>query len=546
MQDPIHFLGKFNAEYRHDRSWEASISGASRKDSPIKLKYATVDSNIEGISWQGSAHGSSANWQGKMALEVNNASATSGNQIINLKHARLDTELSPSGYAAKLTLDKPGIATSTMELSIPIATIHTHGSWKKCSGSLSFEKASLAALDRKLRLNDISAEFPFEFPWNAQSSPGKAEVKQISWNGVDLGSASAALSQFASGLGIDGSFLCSILPALELKYQATATIHPSFGFKAKLQIPEYKTGNSFKPAMLIPALDGASIDGAISASAEITAENGKISSAAQVAVSNANIDFTGIKVKNLAIDLNMTDLLKPASKPSQRLSFSSLDAGKVKLADGKIDFQLESPQSLLVEQCSFSWCGGNLYTHALRILFSKKHYKAVFFCDNLILSRIINELGLAKASGDGSLVGRIPLVYSPENGIHFEEGYLFSTPGQGNQLKLSQTAQLLDGIPKDSAEFAQLDFTVAALQDFDYEWVKLNFSTSGDDLKVKIQIDGKPTAPLPFKYDDKMNCFVRSPGHSYQFQGIRLDLNSSLPLNRLMEFNKKIQNIFGR
>jgi hypothetical protein len=62
--------------------------------------------------------------------------------------------------------------------------------------------------------------------------------------------------------------------------------------------------------------------------------------------------------------------------------------------------------------------------------------------------------------------------------------------------------------------------------------------TQNDHLLLKLQFDGKPARPLPFRYKKEFGGFVRveadSPGS--KFQGIRLDINFTLPLDRILQY----------
>jgi hypothetical protein len=104
---------------------------------------------------------------------------------------------------------------------------------------------------------------------------------------------------------------------------------------------------------------------------------------------------------------------------------------------------------------------------------------------------------------------------------------------------------MIEDIPKESAQYTQMDIAVEALKNFDYEWIKINFGSNHDILKIETQLNGKPALPLPFKYDPQQGGFIRVKGESVVFQGIRLNVNTSLPLNRLLNFNNSIKELTG-
>jgi hypothetical protein len=153
-------------------------------------------------------------------------------------------------------------------------------------------------------------------------------------------------------------------------------------------------------------------------------------------------------------------------------------------------------------------------------------------------------MGAFHAEGDGTLNGRIPLVYK-DGQISFNNGFLFSTPGSRGKVVIENTDKIIAGIPMDSPEFSQLDVAREALKNFDYEWAKLTLNTQGDTLVVNMELDGKPAGLLPFEYKKEFGGFIRvdasSPGS--HFQGIKLDVNLKLPFNDVMKFGNQLRSI---
>ena len=54
-------------------------------------------------------------------------------------------------------------------------------------------------------------------------------------------------------------------------------------------------------------------------------------------------------------------------------------------------------------------------------------------------------MGVFHAEGDGTLSGRLPIIY--ENGeISFDNGFLFSTPGSGGVVRIQNTEKVHSGM----------------------------------------------------------------------------------------------------
>jgi hypothetical protein len=62
-------------------------------------------------------------------------------------------------------------------------------------------------------------------------------------------------------------------------------------------------------------------------------------------------------------------------------------------------------------------------------------------------------------------------------------------------------------------------------------------------MLLKLQLDGKPARTLPFAFQKDLGRFARVEGRAEgsTFQGIRLDVNFRLPLNKILQYRSIIQ-----
>jgi hypothetical protein len=90
-----------------------------------------------------------------------------------------------------------------------------------------------------------------------------------------------------------------------------------------------------------------------------------------------------------------------------------------------------------------------------------------------------------------------------------------------------------------------MELAAAALKDYDYSWAKLNITSEGEELLLQMQMDGKPAKTLPFVYRKDIGGFIKVEADSKgsKFQGIRLDVNFRLPLNKLLQYKDLIEMI---
>jgi len=249
-------------------------------------------------------------------------------------------------------------------------------------------------------------------------------------------------------------------------------------------------------------------------------------------------------VEGIDLSIVVPDVFRRQSAPAQQLRFRTMRFGELVVDGGGVDFKIESDGSLFVEKGSFNWCGGKVDTHALRIGPQQDDYHLVLYCDRLALSEILEQFGAAQAEGGGTLNGKLPVRL--ENGqLRFDDGFLFSTPGEGGTIRLHGTEILTAGIPADTVQYTQLELARSALKDYTYQWVKLRLNTEGETLLMRMQMDGKPAGPLPFLYDPQRGGFVKAGPESQGsvFQGISLDVNFRLPLDRMLAHGETLKRV---
>jgi predicted RNA-binding protein len=302
-----------------------------------------------------------------------------------------------------------------------------------------------------------------------------------------------------------------------------------------------------------PSLGSATFDGSLSLGASLSFKDGSFKGSMNSRIENSRIEdeLNGVVVEKLNAEFSIDDILKMKSPPKQKISFLRASFGNLYVNDGKIDFQLESPDSIFIEKSSFKWCGGHLYTHAMRVAPGKDDYEMTLFCDRLKLVSLLEQLGVGKASGNGAVNGRLPLTF--KNGrLDFQDGFLYSSPGEGGSIKLiagdSLMSSVAQGLSENDPRMTQLELVKEALKDFEYEWAKLSLNTVKEDLKMHMVFDGKPSKPLPFRYSKETGGWlkVEANAEGSLFQGIKLVVNYKVPLAKLMGYGRGMKEIINK
>ncbi|MBT8340547.1 MAG: hypothetical protein KJP07_11090, partial [Desulfatitalea sp.] len=135
-------------------------------------------------------------------------------------------------------------------------------------------------------------------------------------------------------------------------------------------------------------------------------------------------------------------------------------------------------------------------------------------------------------SGDGSLNGRVPVRWEKDQ-LSFNDGFLYSTPGQSGTLRLNG----MKGLAPGSRQQVQLDIATEALRDYTYDWAILRLGAQKEHLILSLELAGKPNRPLPFTVDPQTGNFKQTPGQALaDFERIGITINFNTPFNAIMKY----------
>jgi hypothetical protein len=388
----------------------------------------------------------------------------------------------------------------------------------------------------------VAASLTLPLAWPAPAAtPGRAAV-DVNWKKKPLAKFSSRIAQNLRGASVKGTL--EIVP---------------LGLRASVKgvLDAVRSGDSWVEAAIDQEL---SLPGGLAAFAPALADlagNARLEGFARLDMSRGvpmvpvrlkltDLALTHEKTKadlrGGALGLAFADLLSTRSDPDQRLTFESLQMGTVLLEKGDVRFQVEGPHSVLVEGCSFRWAGGRIGTQAFRINPGVEDYTVEMYCDRVDLARALEQFGMTQVHGGGTANGRIPVRWAG-GALTFDNGFLYSTPGEKGVLRILGTEVLTAGVPPGTPQYGQLDLASEALKDFAYEWAKVTMNTEARELIVSLQLDGKPRQALPFVFNRDLGGFARvsasSPGSV--FQGIRLDVNFRLPLDQLLQYKQLLE-----
>ncbi|MBN2419496.1 MAG: YdbH domain-containing protein [Deltaproteobacteria bacterium] len=406
------------------------------------------------------------------------------------------------------------------------------------SAMVSFENGNMSMSGSPLKIHRISAGIPFSWPFPGKGKKGRLMAGKIVYDNYTLGPAVIEMQQTGGDVPFTGNIKIPALPDMVINLSGETAIEPAFNeMNINVDIPSYTPASGIDLGILLPALKGYNYGGTLKGNGTLTlSDSGMESGLALKIVSGAiKSSENGLRLENIMVDLMLEDLVSMESPFGQRLTIGDITFGDINAKDFTLDFKIEGPSLLFVERGGFKWCGGHINIQSFRINPEKEEYDITLFCDRLKLSEILAQFGVANASGGGTVNGKLPIKIA-NNRFTFEDGFLYSTPGGGGKISLTETDILTKGLDPGSAAYAQMDIAREALKAFDYTWVKMSFGSEKDELVLKLQFDGKPEGRLPFKYSTDAGKFIRvgNASEGSDFEGISLDVNFRVPLDRIL------------
>ncbi len=448
--------------------------------------------------------------------------------------------------------DKPFIIRvgeeDSIKLTKPTFQIFCNGGQASFDGKLTAGVGDLIYKEQGIKLGRVDVNLPFNYKNNTKrlTLDGKLNVGEV----ATLPVRSTILLLKDTGVKADLNYKLNrvnLTPNLIKKIYTDQNLFSGMDFSINV----VSDGNFYL------------FENHIESTINLNFENGRFS------IPEKKVDISGV---NTSISFKGIPEIKPI--PAQILTIDKVNIKDLRVSNAQLRYTIESiptkpdiyidthakkseivekssrvkskySPSLLIENLSFNWCDGKVISESMRLSSNQDEYQINLFCDRLKLSSILQQIGAFNAEGDGALNGRIPVSISGQN-ISFDNGFLYSTPGEGGTIKISGADKITAGIPEGTVQFNQLDLAKEALKSYKYEWARLGFDTKGEQLFVKMEFDGKPENILPFVYKEELGGFVRvsADNAGSNFQGIKIDVNLQLPFNRVLKFGNKINSLF--
>jgi hypothetical protein len=553
----------YSTHYSDSRNWSFDLTNQIAKQEASKFnrfKFNNVD--VTAKTPLVKISGSVINGKGKTTYRINipQVNVTSDMARITLPavtaNGSATIHRNQNGTRAiTFNLQLPGsrISLDTAEIKIPRVTLSgksIHGKEKmpRIEAHLRWDDGSMSIPEYNARVTGIKGAFPLQWPLITDAQSGSFSVGRLQFKKMNIGAVRGTIRQTSQGITFQGRHLNGIIPKLTLMFsggtEVFGTQNPATN--VHFQLAPAHAAIDTDVGKFLPQATGVLIGGNLSMEGDLVFDKKGLRGTlnANLKKGALRIPEQKVSIEGISMGLSMPDLPDIRSAPQQQLFFDKVTASGIEFSDGRMEFQIESLKSLFIEKTQFIWSEGNVDVYALRISPGVEDYRLILYCDRLNMAKVLEQFGAATAVGEGRVSGRIPLRYN--NGmISFDDGFLFSTPGETGKIRVTDTEILTAGIAPDTPQYVQMELAREALKDYDVSWAKLNITSEGEDVLLRMQLDGKPAKILPFVYKKELGGFakIEAKGKGSKFQGIRLDVNFRLPLNQLLQYKGLIEMI---
>ncbi len=392
------------------------------------------------------------------------------------------------------------------------------------------------------KFSKLKVNLPFHAP-PQKTADGKFSIAAIRYNSMVIGKVSGTLNQTTTGIKGKIDFHSPMIKDSQPRCKGKLTTTPLL-LTTECHIPWGTLSSSNLP--VFPSLNSELFfSGKIQAENKLNIDNKGMEGSIKLAIKDGFLQQGSSSITDLNTAITFPDINQIRSSPNQQLFIKNLSSGNIRAKNAKIRWQLEDSNTIFIEKAQMDWCGGKVEAASLRLSADNKELATTLYCDRLRLEEILGQFDIAKTSGNASLNGRLPIILN-DQGIEIANGFLFSTPGKQGVIRFSSIREIRDSIPGVNTS-PYIEYSLESLKDFAYNWVKLTFNSDQGNLLIKMELDGKPATPLPYRYKngrmiplDKGEKGKRGLQHPVQF-----NVNFHLPMQQMFRYGTGVQSVIN-
>jgi hypothetical protein len=266
-----------------------------------------------------------------------------------------------------------------------------------------------------------------------------------------------------------------------------------------ITVPQFTLSDGNAVGSLAPGLKNLQITGDVKIGGKFTFENGQTLPNINVQCGNVSVidPSLGASITGLAANVTFTNLSPLETPGNQQISIKEAKIGKVVLDNGTAALRVEGTNSVLIERSQWAFADGTLLSNAFRISPGSGVTDLIVEGQNLSMQTLLETFLPGQATGDGRIYGSLPISVRWPN-LQFGQGFVYSAPGGGTLQMPTAETKVGDLLDQSDPRFATDDAykqlktkVVSALHDFQYDVIKMDWTTGPDGLVTKVQLQGK-------------------------------------------------------
>ncbi len=434
---------------------------------------------------------------------------------------------------SKLTL-KPNlrlnnfyVSSRSVSLHIPEAVITADLTDGKVSGLIFWDNAAFSKNNSDLQGGRISLRLPF----GAGAAEGKLTIDKVKLRNQNMGRIDAKLKIKDDDLLIKASHFSNFFPDASAFFSGRVKLSASPVWEGDFTVPEFEVKNLRSTSLVFPGL-GLGFTGRVAMEGSLQGDLNSCKSSGAISVKGGTLYFDSWKLKGVTTTCTFTDLFNAESAAHQKLYCKEAKNDSLKFSNMQLEFQLRGLKKLHVEGLSTGWFGGRLTNLRPFVLTNNISIpgKVNFLASKIILSPLLDYLGVKGLSSDALVGGVIPFEIKADK-VFISDAALATQTSIRGFLRLDGDWSKYSGT--DESEISRKKFTEAALKRFNYNWIRLNVTTTPQMSSIGLNIDGCPAKAVAFKYNAKKALFEpTSPGEPGINGDMTIETKFRIPKNK--------------
>ncbi|MDD5598955.1 MAG: YdbH domain-containing protein, partial [Victivallaceae bacterium] len=416
---------------------------------------------------------------------------------------------SQMNLASDIRLDGFYASSGTTSLNVPDLMVGASLKEGNFSGNAACDKAAFYKNDIKLACKDISLRLPF----GADARDGKLTVNKVELRKRRLGKVNAKLKFEDENLLLQANHFSEIFSDASMFFSGRMKLPDFPEWEGDFSIPEFQVKNIRNIQFMFPGLE-ASFIGKVALEGHLRGNLDKCGGSGSISINKGILNFGGWELSGVNADCQFSDLFSLETMPGQKLYCRQINNGSTEFSNARLEFRMRGKRELLVDRFAAEWFGGRLTDLGPFVIKNNNSEpeKVNFLASEIVLSPLLEYLGIKGFVSDALVEGIVPLKLQ-DGKLSIAGASLATKAGRMGILRLDDDWNQYIEAGAEPAQMNRKKFAAAALERFNYNWIRLNVTATPKTSRVELAIDGYPLKTVPFKYNTEKSLFEPvSPG----------------------------------